>query len=75
MSADRSADRRPVPTTLSRRTVDVPGRRPKSIPEIIAVAGGEAKTEALRAVLRGQAVTSVVASVVTDSDVAAKLLA
>jgi DNA-binding transcriptional regulator LsrR (DeoR family) len=41
------------------------------IPQVIAVAGGEPKTEALRAVLRGRAVTSVV----TDSAVAANLLA
>jgi DNA-binding transcriptional regulator LsrR (DeoR family) len=38
-------------------------------PEVIAVAGGEAETEALRAVQRGRAV-----SLVADSDVATKLL-
>jgi hypothetical protein len=39
------------------------------IPEVIAVAGGEAETEALRAVQRGRAVR-----LVADSDVATKLL-
>lgn len=49
----------------------IPYANLERIPEVIAVAGGEPKTDAMRAVLRGQAVTSVV----TDSAVATKLLA
>jgi DNA-binding transcriptional regulator LsrR (DeoR family) len=56
---------------LTQRTIGIPYADPERIPEVIAVAGGEAKTEALRAVLRGRAVTSVV----TDSAVATTLLA
>jgi DNA-binding transcriptional regulator LsrR (DeoR family) len=65
------ADGRPVDTALTQRTMAIPYTDLERIPEVIAVAGGEAKTEALRAVLRGRAVTSVV----TDSAVAATLLA
>lgn len=65
------ADGRPVRTTLTQRTMAIPYADLERIPEVIAVAGGEAKIEALRAVLRGRAVTSAV----TDSTVAARLLA
>ncbi len=65
------ADGRPVRTTLTQRTMAIPYTDLEQIPEVIAVAGGEAKTEAVRAALRGRAVTTVV----TDSAVAAKLLA
>lgn len=64
-------DGRPVTTTLTQRTMAIPYADLERIPEVIAVAGGEPKTEALRAVLRGRAVTSVV----TDTAVAARLLA
>ncbi len=63
------ADARPVRTTLTQRTIAIPYADLEHIPEVIVVAGGEAKAEALRAVLRGRAVTSVV----TDSAVAAEL--
>lgn len=62
---------RPVTTTLTERTMAIPYIDLERVPEVIAVAGGEAKTEALRAVLRGRAVNSVV----TDAAVAATLLA
>ncbi|GAB3141512.1 sugar-binding domain-containing protein [Amycolatopsis stemonae] len=61
----------PVATAFTQRTMAIPYAELERIPEVIAVAGGEAKTEALRSVLRGRAVTSVV----TDSAVAAALLA
>jgi DNA-binding transcriptional regulator LsrR (DeoR family) len=64
-------DGRPVRTTLTQRTIAIPYADLERIPEVIAVAGGEAKTGALRAVLRGRVVTSLV----TDSAVAARLLA
>jgi DNA-binding transcriptional regulator LsrR (DeoR family) len=56
---------------VSSRPRSIPYADLERIPEVIAVAGGEAETEALRAALPGRAVTSVV----TDSAVAAKLLA
>ncbi|WP_432164562.1 sugar-binding transcriptional regulator [Streptomyces sp. bgisy031] len=64
------ADGRPVVTSLTDRTMAIPYTDLERIPEVIAVAGGEAKTDALRAVLRGRAVTSLI----TDSTVAARLL-
>ncbi|WP_453985847.1 sugar-binding transcriptional regulator [Brevibacterium casei] len=60
----------PVASTLTQRTMGIPYQRLQEIPEVIAVAGGESKTEAIRAALRSRAVTSIV----TDSDVAARLL-
>jgi DNA-binding transcriptional regulator LsrR (DeoR family) len=65
------ADGRPVSTTLTERAMAIPYADLERIPEVIAVGGGEAKLDALRAVLRGRAVTSVV----TDSAVAVRLLA
>ena len=65
------ANGRPVPAALTRRTMAIPYAELERIPEVIAVAGGEAKADAIRAVLRGRAVTSVV----TDSAVARELLA
>ena len=41
--------------TLTLRTMAIPYADLERIPEVIAVAGGEPKTEALRAVLRGSA--------------------
>ncbi|MDI3418647.1 sugar-binding transcriptional regulator [Streptomyces luteolus] len=65
------ADGRPVRSTLTERTMAIPYADLVRIPEVIAVAGGEAKTDAVRAALRGGVITSLV----TDSAVAAKLLA
>ncbi|MER6766702.1 MULTISPECIES: sugar-binding transcriptional regulator [Amycolatopsis] len=64
-------DGRPVPTTLAERTMAIPHSQLGRIPEVIAVAGGTEKTEALQSVLRGSTVTSVV----TDAAVATELLA
>jgi len=60
------ANGEPLNSPLTRRTMAIPYADLASIPEVIAVAGGVAKTAAIRAVLRGQAITSLV----TDADVA-----
>lgn len=56
-------------SVLTERTMAIPDAALEHIPEVIAVAGGKAKTEALGAIRHGRAVTSVV----TDSAVAAKV--
>jgi DNA-binding transcriptional regulator LsrR (DeoR family) len=65
------AQGRPVRTSLMDRTMAIPYPDLERIPEVIAVAGGLHKTEAIRSVLHGRVVTSLV----TDADVATRLLA
>jgi DNA-binding transcriptional regulator LsrR (DeoR family) len=64
-------DGRPLSSLLSERSIAIPYADLVRIPEVIAVAGGVAKTDAIGSVLRGRAVTAVV----TDADVARRLLA
>lgn len=61
---------RPLTTSLDQRRIGIPHADLVRVPEVVAVAGGAAKATALRSVLRGRAVTSVV----TDADVARALL-
>jgi len=61
---------RPLATTLDQRRIGISHHELMRVPEVVAVAGGPAKAPALRSVLRGRAVTSVV----TDADVARELL-
>lgn len=65
------ADGAPLDSALTPRSMAIAYAELARIPEVIAIAGGTAKTRAVRSVLRGRAVTSVV----TDSEVAAQLLA
>jgi DNA-binding transcriptional regulator LsrR (DeoR family) len=65
------ADGEPLTSPLIPRTMAIPYRDLARIPEVIAIAGGVAKTAAIRSVLRGHAITSLV----TDADVASRLLA
>jgi len=65
------ANGEPLTSPLTRRTMAIPYADLAIIPEVIAVAGGAAKTAAIRAVRRGQAITSLV----TDADVASSLRA
>jgi DNA-binding transcriptional regulator LsrR (DeoR family) len=65
------ADGRPLSSLLTERSIAIPYADLVRIPEVIAVAGGVAKTDAIGSVLRGRAVTAVV----TDADVARRLLA
>lgn len=58
-------------TPLTRRTIGIDHAELMQIPEVIAVAGGAAKAAALRSVLCGRAITSIV----TDAEVAYELLA
>jgi DNA-binding transcriptional regulator LsrR (DeoR family) len=65
------ADGRPLSSLLAERSIAIPYADLVRIPEVIAVAGGVAKADAIGSVLRGRAVTAVV----TDADVARRLLA
>lgn len=62
---------RPLKTPLVERAMAIPYDELMKIPEVVAVAGGTGKAAALRSVLSGRAVTSVV----TDATVARELLA
>jgi DNA-binding transcriptional regulator LsrR (DeoR family) len=59
-----------VEADLTVRSIAISGEQLRRIPEVIAVAGGRAKTAAIRAVLAGGFVTSLV----TDATVATELL-
>ncbi len=59
-----------VEADLTVRSIAISGDQLRRIPEVIAVAGGRAKTAAIRAVLAGGFVTSLV----TDATVATELL-
>jgi DNA-binding transcriptional regulator LsrR (DeoR family) len=59
-----------VSADLTVRSIAISGDQLRRIPEVIAVAGGRAKTAAIRAVLAGGFVTSLV----TDATVATELL-
>lgn len=59
-----------VPAELTDRQIAISGNQLRNIPEVIAVAGGRAKAEAIRAVLKGGYITSLV----TDASVAGLLL-
>lgn len=63
-------DGRPLRTPLTRRTLAISYEELSQVPEVIAVAGGVIKTEAIGSVLRGRAITSLV----TDDGVARQLL-
>jgi len=56
---------------FAERSIAISGAQLKRVPEVIAVAGGRSKAEAVRAVLRAGLVTSLV----TDTSVARALLA
>ena len=62
---------RPIKTPLTRRTMGITYPDLMQIPEVVAVAGGAEKAPALRSVLTGRAVTSIV----TDAEAATELLA
>jgi DNA-binding transcriptional regulator LsrR (DeoR family) len=62
-------DGRSVRTPIDGRRVAISGTQLRAVPEIIAVAGGTEKTEAIRAALVGGWVTTLV----TDADVAERL--
>lgn len=64
------ADGRPLESPHTERTIAIPFRDLERIPEVVAVAGGTSKTEAIGSLLRGRVVTSLV----TDSAVATRLL-
>lgn len=64
------ADGAPVKTSLTERTVGVPYEILRNIPEVIAVAGGMEKVEAIRLALKSR----LVSSLVTDATVARALL-
>lgn len=61
---------RPIPSDLDDRVIAVSTEQLRKIPEVIAVAGGRRKAHAIRAVLTGGLVTSMV----TDAEVAVTLL-
>ena len=63
-------DGTPIDTDINRRTVAISAEQLRRIPEVIAVAGGESKAEAIYAVLRGRVATSVV----TDESAARRLI-
>ncbi|SEQ44680.1 DNA-binding transcriptional regulator LsrR, DeoR family [Microlunatus flavus] len=64
-------DGRPLTTALDQRRIGISHAELVRVPEVVAVAGGPTKAAALRSVLRGRVVTSVV----TDADAARELLA
>jgi len=64
------ADGREVPNDLTPRVIGVPLARLRSYPEVIAVAGGPLKAQAIKAVVRAGCVTTLV----TDSSAARHIL-
>jgi DNA-binding transcriptional regulator LsrR (DeoR family) len=64
------AEGRPIVNDLSRRVIAITAEQLRSVPEVVAVAGGLTKARAIRAVLRGGLATSLV----TDASVARELL-
>ncbi len=61
----------PVDTDINRRSIAIRAEQLRRIPEVIAVAGGESKAQAIHAVLRGGLATSLV----TDVEAARRILA
>ncbi len=62
-------DGRSVHSPVDERRLAISGAQLRAVPEVIAVAGGPEKTEAIRAALLGGWVTTLI----TDSDVARAL--
>jgi DNA-binding transcriptional regulator LsrR (DeoR family) len=65
------ADGQPVRTSLSERIIGIGPEQLRSVPEIITIAYGEAKTTAVQAAVRGGFVTSLI----THASLARALLA
>jgi DNA-binding transcriptional regulator LsrR (DeoR family) len=64
------ADGRPVVTSLTERLIGIDAARLLAVPEVIALAYGTSKTDAVRAAIRG----GLVSSLVTHTEMARKLL-